>query len=199
MAMTCGVSVSKSSRARATPSLVKLETICGSERSSFIAKPSAMRSGQKASSTSLPSARSHLRNFSVIPGYTVLRKTTSCPSFRYGRYESNVCRMGSNSGFRCRSTGVPTTKTTVSVSEISDGRRERVNLPVSRTRRSALSAPSSEKGISPRPILSWTAAFTSTAQTRFPRSASEMPSGKPTCPNPPTMTTSYFMGRTPAG
>ena len=43
----------------------------------------------------------------------------------------------------------------MSVSEISDGRRERVNLPVPRTRRSALSAPSSEKGISHRPILSY--------------------------------------------
>ena len=55
-------------RARDTPSSVKLETICGRLCSSVIANPSAMRSGQNASSTCLPSLRSQVRSFSVIPG-----------------------------------------------------------------------------------------------------------------------------------
>ena len=55
-------------------------TICGSSHSSTIALPSAMRSGQNATSTSRPSSRDSRSTIAVTPGYTVLRSTRSWPS-----------------------------------------------------------------------------------------------------------------------
>ena len=47
---------------------VRAETICGSDESSSIAFPSATRSGQKATETSLPAEATMSRIFSVVPG-----------------------------------------------------------------------------------------------------------------------------------
>ena len=74
------VNVENSSEARSVPRGVDDETICGNEKSSTIARPSAMRSGQKATSTCRPLVASIFSTSAVTPGYTVLRRTTSCPS-----------------------------------------------------------------------------------------------------------------------
>ena len=55
-------------------------TICGSSNSSTIALPSAMRSGQNATSMSRPRSPTKRSTNAVTPGYTVLRSTSSWPS-----------------------------------------------------------------------------------------------------------------------
>src|SRR4051812_28523591 len=82
--------------------------------------------------------------------------------------------------------------TTVSVCEIVSGSSESDNRRSLNTRRRTGSAPSSEKGILPSAMIGNTRSSISSAHTFAPRSAREMASGSPTCPKPPTMTTSYF-------
>jgi hypothetical protein len=69
-----------SSVARSFARWVRPETIWGSVKSSSIARPSAMRSGQKVTSTLRPAAANIRSTPSVTPGYTVLRRTISWPS-----------------------------------------------------------------------------------------------------------------------
>src|SRR5882724_5401141 len=104
-----------------------------------------------------------------------------------------MSRSSSNSGLRWRSTGVPMITITVSVSEIVEGSSERTSLPAASVRRSTGSAPCSWKGICPSPMVRSAGSSMSSAQTLQPLSASEIARGRPTCPNPPTMTTSYFI------
>ncbi len=70
------VEVSRLNRAlaRSIPRSVRLDTICGSSNSSVIAFPSAMRSGQNATSISRPSLEIIFSTRAVTPGYTVLRR-----------------------------------------------------------------------------------------------------------------------------
>ena len=84
-------------------------------------------------------------------------------------------------------------KITVSVPEMTLGSSDRVRLPLASTWRSTGSAPSSWNGIRPSPMVRWARGLMSSAQTFWPVSASEMASGNPTCPNPPTITVSYFI------
>ena len=62
------VSRRNSALARSAPRAVRAETICGSSNSSVIALPSAMRSGQKATSMSMPSAATVFSTSAVTPG-----------------------------------------------------------------------------------------------------------------------------------
>ena len=73
------VSLLNSADARFAPVGVREETICGSSNSSVIALPSAIRSGQKATSTCRPSLASIFSTSAVTPGNTVLRRTDTCP------------------------------------------------------------------------------------------------------------------------
>src|SRR5882724_8565173 len=104
-----------------------------------------------------------------------------------------MSRSSSNSGLRWRSTGVPMTTITVSVSEIVEGSSERTSFPPASVRRSTGSAPCSWKGSCPSPMMRSARSSMSSAQTLHPLSASEIARGRPTRPNPPTMTTSYFI------
>ncbi len=76
------VSLPKSRDARSVPVAVRAETICGSSNSSVIALPSAIRSGQNATSISSPSPATIFSTSAVTPGNTVLRKMSSWPSRR---------------------------------------------------------------------------------------------------------------------
>ena len=79
ISITSGVSERNSAAARSRARALVPDTICGSVEISSSATPSATRSGQKATSTSMPSRASAAAMRSVVPGYTVLRSTKSCP------------------------------------------------------------------------------------------------------------------------
>ena len=68
------VSLPNSADARFVPVGVRDETICGSSNSSVIALPSAIRSGQNATSICSPSPASIFSTSAVTPGNTVLRR-----------------------------------------------------------------------------------------------------------------------------
>jgi hypothetical protein len=76
------VSMLNSLLARSWPRAVRLDTICGSSNSSVIALPSAIRSGQNATSIATPRPAIIFSTSAVTPGYTVLRRTRICPSRR---------------------------------------------------------------------------------------------------------------------
>ena len=95
--------------ARSSARLERDATICGSSKSSIIALPSAMRSGQNATSTSSPRRATRRSTMAVTPGYTVLRSTRSWPSTRLAAISSIAACTAWRSGFRCSSIGVPIT------------------------------------------------------------------------------------------
>ena len=66
--------------ARSRPRADRLATICGSSYSSVIAWPSAIRSGQNATSMSMPRLATSFSAIAVVPGVTVLRRIRICPS-----------------------------------------------------------------------------------------------------------------------
>jgi hypothetical protein len=68
--------------ARSRTASLRADTIWGSEYSSAIAWPSAIRSGQKATSTATSRSATIRSTSAVTPGYTVLRNTRSCPSWK---------------------------------------------------------------------------------------------------------------------
>ena len=65
--------------ARSRPSGERADTIWGSSNSSVIALPSAIRSGQNATSTWTPRAATIFSTRAVTPGNTVDRRTSSWP------------------------------------------------------------------------------------------------------------------------
>ena len=76
------VSLSNSADARFAPCAVRDETTCGSSNSSVMALPSAIRSGQNATSISSPRLAIIFSTSAVTPGNTVLRRISSWPSRR---------------------------------------------------------------------------------------------------------------------
>ena len=62
------MSLANSLLARSSPPELRLDTICGSSNSSVMALPSAMRSGQNATSISTPSPATIFSTRAVTPG-----------------------------------------------------------------------------------------------------------------------------------
>ncbi len=144
---------SKSRVAMATARSLQPETICGNSVSSCMAFPSATRSGQKATTTSLPVAATISPSFVVIPGKTVLRRTMHWPSRRCGMIPVKNRLMVWKVGFKCSSTGVPITTTTNSADAMMLASMEACRvLPI--TDWSAGSASVSTKGILPASTIS---------------------------------------------
>ena len=94
-----------------------------------MALPSAIRSGQKATSMALPRRATRRSTIVVTPGNTVLRRTRSCPSTSSSATASIALTTAWGSGFRCSSTGVPTTTTRCSLSPTDAASGEAVRAP----------------------------------------------------------------------
>ena len=114
----------------------RAETICGSSNSSVIALPSAIRSGQNATSIDTPRPTIIFSTRAVTPGKTVDRRISSWPSRRYGAQPPSAFGIAVWSGFRCSSTGVPMTTTTCSAEPTIDGSAEAWSRPSATTRSS---------------------------------------------------------------
>ncbi len=74
------------------------DTICGSVCSSSMALPSAIRSGQKLTSSTLPCLVSSRSTRAVTPGYTVERITRCWPSRRWSTMSSMARTTASDRG-----------------------------------------------------------------------------------------------------
>ncbi len=146
---TAGVSRPNSAAARLSACGDRAETICGRVNSSVIALPSAIRSGQNATGTSAPRPAIIFSTRAVTPGKTVERRTMSCPSRRYGAQPPSARGTAPWSGFRCSSTGVPTTTMTCSAVPTTAGSAEARSRPPATTRSSTGPAPGSSNGSRP--------------------------------------------------
>ena len=140
------VSRPKSFAARSIPRGDLAETICGSSNSSVIALPSAIRSGQNATSIATPRPTIIFSTSAVTPGNTVDRRISSWPSRRYAEQPPRAFGIAVWSGFRCSSTGVPMTTTTCSAEPTIDGSAEARRRPSATTRSSTSAAPGSSNG-----------------------------------------------------
>ena len=69
---------------------MRLDTICGTPPNSVIARPSATRSGQNATSTSRPRSATIFSSWAVLPGQTLLRTMRIWPSRRYPAQSSSA-------------------------------------------------------------------------------------------------------------
>ena len=180
----------KNFSARSPARSVRAATICGRSNSSVMARPSAMRSGQNATSRFNPLPASIRSVSAVTPGCTVLRRIISWPWRRYSTQRSIAFGTAPRSGLRCSSTGVPTITTIVSAL------RTLAGSVVARRRPSRTAAvigswaPSSANGSSPRLTVSTAVALMSYSVTVSPRDASAIPRGSPTRPQPPMITAS---------
>ena len=125
---------------------VRPETICGRVNSSVIALPSAIRSGQNATSISTPSPATIFSTSAVTPGNTVERSTSSCPSRRNGAQPPSAFGIAVWFGFRCSSTGVPITTTTCSADPTTDASVVANRRPPATARSSIGLAPGSSNG-----------------------------------------------------
>jgi hypothetical protein len=155
------VSLPNSADARFVPAGVRAETICGSSNSSVIALPSAIRSGQKATSISRPSLVIIFSTSAVTPGNTVLRRTSNCPSLRNSEQPPSALVMAICLGFRCSSTGVPMTTITCSAVATIAGSADASRRPAPSIRLSTSSAPDSANGIRPELTVATAASLTS--------------------------------------
>ena len=140
----------KSALARSAARSVREPMICGSSKSSVIACPSAIRSGQNVTSTSSPRAASSRSTAAVTPGNTVLRRTISWPSRKWSPQASRARVTAPGSGLRCSSTGVPITITTASLPAITAGSVVATSDPSAIRFSSTGAAPFSWNGISAR-------------------------------------------------
>ena len=127
-------------------------TSWGSAVISSSADPSAIRSGQNETKTPGCFEANQSSTFRVTPGKTVDRRITSCPWWKNSERSLKRSSTAFGSGFRCSSTGVPTTTTTTSASLTEDLSVEATKCPDSITRTSKSGAPASMNGI--RPSLS---------------------------------------------
>jgi len=103
--MVAGVRREKSLVARAVAAGVRAEMIWGSSNSSVMALPSAIRSGQNATSMLTPRAAIIFSTRAVTPGKTVERRMRSWPSRSQGAQPPRARGIAVWSGLRCSSTG----------------------------------------------------------------------------------------------
>ncbi len=150
------------------------------------ALPSAIRSGQKATSVFIPCAASRSSTSRVTPGYTVERSTKSWSSRRCGTSAATASGTACVSGFRCSSTGVPTTTITASALATSAGSVEARKSPASIICDKIAGASGSSKGIVLPLTKSTATGLMSKATTDMPARANAIANGRPTWPQPPT-------------
>ena len=143
---TLSVSSEKSLTARSIPCGERAETICGSSKSSVIALPSAIRSGQNATSIDTPRPTIIFSTSAVTPGKTVERSTSSWPSRMYCEQPASAFGIAVWLGLRCSSTGVPITTTTFSAVPTMAGSVEAVSRPAATARSRSGAAPGSSNG-----------------------------------------------------
>ena len=171
--------------------LVRPDTICGSEYSSVKALPSAMRSGQKATSTGAKVGDEILHQARSLPG------RPCCAGRGAGRREGGGRGRRSASGTAC---GIWVqvlvdrgTDHDDDVFRIRDDRGVRSGakaVVAEGTSESASHRPAPRRGARRTTPGRRRSGFVSNAQTRRPALAKAIPSGSPTCPQPPTRTTS---------
>jgi len=114
-----------------------------------MALPSAMRSGQNATSMSRPRSPTSRSTSAVTPGYTVLRSTSSWPSCSDEAMSAIAAGTALRSGLRCSSIGVPMTTITCSTSPITSDDVLARRRPDAINVGSSSAAPGSSKGITP--------------------------------------------------
>src|SRR5215831_4003236 len=189
-----GVSLRNSRLARSRPRALRLDTIWGSSNSSLIARPSAMRSGQNATSMSTPRLATIFSTRAVTPGYTVLRRIRIWPAAKCAAQPCMAFGMADWSGSRFSPTGVPMTTITCSPVPTIAGSVEATRLPAAIARSIAGAAPGSAKGILAEFTHATADSLMSKMPTRRPREAKAMARGRPTCPHPPITTMSRAKG-----
>src|SRR5215468_8273918 len=191
---TVGVRLRNRALARSRPRAVRLDTIWGSSNSSVIALPSAMRSGQNATSMSTPSPATIFSTRAVTPGYTVLRRIRIWPGAKCGAQSCIAFGMADWSGSRFSPTGVPMTTITCSPVPTIAGSVAATRVPAATARSNAGEVPGSANGILAEFTHATADSLMSKMPTRRPREAKAMARGRPTCPHPPITTMSRAKG-----
>ena len=114
-----------------------------------MARPSAIRSGQNATSMDFAQPLDEALDHAGDPGEHRAAQDDDLAVDQLLGHASMALTTAWGSGLRCSSTGVPMTTTTCSLAAIADGSAVAVSLPLARMRASTSGAPGSRCGILP--------------------------------------------------